>query len=66
MQKRITFPQFLNASEMGDLLGVRAANVRRWARLGQIPKLVLPGGRFVFDPEAVIATLRKLEGADND
>ncbi len=65
MENKTTFPQFLNASEMGDLLGVRAANVRRWARLGQIPKLILPGGRFVFDPEAVIDVLRKQE-ASND
>ncbi len=43
---------------MGDLLGVKATSVRRWARLDQIPKLVLPSGRFVFDLKAVIAALR--------
>ena len=66
MKNYITSPRFVNASEMGDLLGVRAVIVRRWARLGHIPKLVLPNARFVFDPEAVIAALRKQEEACHD
>ena len=44
---------------MADRLGVRASAVRRWAHRGDIPKLVLPSGRFVFDPMAVIASLRR-------
>ena len=62
MKNEIATPQFINAAEMGDILGVRPANVRRWARDGLIPKLVLPGGRFAFDPKAVIAALHKQQG----
>jgi predicted site-specific integrase-resolvase len=50
--------QFVSAAEMAERLGVKASSVRRWARRGDIPKLVLPSGRFVFDPDAVIATLQ--------
>ena len=50
--------QFVNATEMAGQLGVKASAVRRWARRGDIPKLVLPNGRFVFDPAAVVASLR--------
>ena len=67
MKNKIASPQFVNAAEMGDILGVRAISVRRWAHEGLIPKLDLPSGRFVFDPKAVIAALRKQQkGADHD
>ena len=66
MENETASPQFINADDMGDILGVRAANVRRWARDGLIPKLVLPGGRFAFDPKAVIAALHKQQGAADD
>lgn len=49
---------FVTATEMAARLGVRASAVRRWARRGDIPRLVLPSGRFVFDPQAVIAALQ--------
>jgi predicted site-specific integrase-resolvase len=58
--------KFMSAAEMGYLLGVKGAIVRQWARLGKIPKLTLPNGRFVFDPKAVIEALKKTEGASND
>jgi len=50
--------KFINAGEIGDLLGVKAEHVRRWARQGKIPKLILPNGKFVFDPNAVIDELK--------
>jgi predicted site-specific integrase-resolvase len=53
-----TLPHFVTATEMAERLGVRASAVRRWARRGAIPKLVLPNGRFVFDPAAVIAAMQ--------
>jgi predicted site-specific integrase-resolvase len=60
--------QFVTAAEMAERLGVKASAVRRWARRGDIPKLVLPSGRFVFDPEAVIAALQTNQdgGTDGD
>ena len=45
---------------MADLLGVKARQVRRWAHEGKIPKLILPGGRFVFNPKTVIEALDRL------
>jgi predicted site-specific integrase-resolvase len=53
---------------MAERLGVKASAVRRWARRGDIPKLVLPSGRFVFAPEAVIASLQTNQdgGTDGD
>lgn len=52
-----TTSRFVDAAEMGDRLAVRSSSVRRWARQGLIPALVLPNGRFVFDPNAVVAAL---------
>jgi len=51
--------QFVTAELMAETLGVKTASVRRWARRGSIPKLILPGGRYAFDPVAVITALRK-------
>jgi len=60
--------RFVTAAEMAEQLGVKVSAVRRWARRGDIPKLVLPSGRFVFDPEAVIAALQTNQdgGTDGD
>ena len=54
--------RYLCAAAIADLLGVRAGAVRRWAKQGQIPHLVLPGGRRVFDPVEVIAALKLRQG----
>jgi len=53
-----TLFKFVTAKDMADLLGVKARNVRRWAREERIPKLVLPSGRFVFNPEVVVRALQ--------
>jgi len=50
--------QFVNSIELGDMLGVKAKQVRKWARQGDIPKLVLPSGRFVFDPREVVEKMK--------
>lgn len=52
---------YLNASSLGDILGVRAATVCRWARQGHIPKLVLPNRRFLFDKTAVLDALKQTD-----
>jgi len=58
--------RFVSAAELAERLGVKASAVRRWARRGDIPRLVLPNGRFVFDPDAVIVALRSnQDGAAN-
>ena len=51
--------QIVDAGEIGDLLGVRAETIRRWAKKDKIPKIVLPNGRSVFEPPAVISALRQ-------
>jgi len=51
----------VSTSEMAAMLGVRRGSVRRWASRGLIPKVVLPSGRFVFEPQAVIAKLREIQ-----
>jgi excisionase family DNA binding protein len=58
--------QFVPPTEMAERLGVKASAVRRWTRRGDIPKLVLPGGRFVFDPDAVIAALQSNQDGGTD
>ncbi|MFH1613849.1 MAG: hypothetical protein ABIG61_02030 [Planctomycetota bacterium] len=57
--------KFVDAGAMGDLLGVKAKYIRIWARQDKIPKLVLPNGRFVFEPNAVIEALRGSGGDTN-
>jgi predicted site-specific integrase-resolvase len=57
--------KFVDAGTMGDLLGVKAKHVRIWARQDKIPKLVLPNGRFAFNPNAVIETLKASKGETN-
>ncbi len=52
---------YLNASGLGDILGVRAATICRWARQGHIPKIVLPNGRFVFDKKEVLDVLKRTD-----
>lgn len=47
----------LKPAELGDVLRVSRKAVCRWAREGQIPRIALPDGRFVFDLAAVLATL---------
>ena len=48
----------VDATELGRILGYSSETVRAWARRGKIPKLVLPNGRFMFEPEAVIGAMR--------
>lgn len=52
------YKKFVDAGAMGDLLGVKAKHIRIWARQSKIPKLVLPSGKFAFDPNAVIEALK--------
>lgn len=52
---------YLNASGLGDMLGVRAATICRWARQGHIPKITLPNGRFVFDKNEVLDALKQTD-----
>ena len=66
MSNENTKHHYLNAGEIGDVLGVRATTICRVAKQGHIPKLILPNGRFLFDPDAVIDALRKTNGGRRD
>jgi predicted site-specific integrase-resolvase len=55
----VSLIKFVSPIEMANMLGVKTRQVTRWAREGRIPKLSLPSGRFVFDPEVVVKTLRE-------
>ena len=61
-----TTERFLTASELGDVLRVSAETVRHWTRDGLIPSLRLPGGRFVFDSQAVLKALRDGQDAKRE
>ena len=49
--------KYVSPGEMADMIGVKSRQLIRWAREKYIPKLVLPNGRFVFNPDAVIEAL---------
>jgi len=53
--------RFVDAAAMADMLDVKAKSVRIWAKQGKIPKIILPNGRFAFNPQAVFETLSKQE-----
>ena len=42
---------------MADMLAVSVEQLRRWAKQSLVPKLTLPSGRYVFNPDEVIAAL---------
>jgi len=58
--------QIVPASDLGDLLGVRAATIRRWAKAGKIPVIQLPNGRMVFDLWEVTHALKHSPGQGRD
>ena len=49
----------VSARRIGRALGVSAGTIRSWARRGWIPYLTLPSGRFVFDPDQVMESIRR-------
>lgn len=52
------FDGFALPGELGDMLGVSNTVVLQWAKAKKIPSVKLPSGRYIFDPDAVIAALK--------
>ena len=50
--------ELLTATEVAEMARVSRATVTRWARLGQIPFVRLPGGIYRFRRRDVEALLR--------
>lgn len=55
-----SLPTYLNDLQVSDRLDVTPAQVRRWAKRGIIPCIVLPDGSFLFDPADVAAWVQSL------
>ena len=55
--------KFVTDYEMAEISGTTDRNLRKWAKQGKIPSLLLPNGKVVFNPNAVINTLK---GITND
>ena len=47
------------------LFGVHPDSIRRWARAGKIPAVVLPSGRFLFDAEKVLGMVKSVGATAN-
>jgi excisionase family DNA binding protein len=50
-------PALLTTSDVAALCNVHPETVRRWAETGQVPAIVLPGGRLRFRPADIAALL---------
>lgn len=57
--------ELLTTVEVAQMLRVDRGTVTRWARLGQIPYVRLPGGGYRFRREDVEHVLRKGQEAES-
>lgn len=55
--------KLLTAAELARLLGLSAAGVRRYARLGKLPYYRI-GGLMRFDPDDVLRAIKQTGGDD--
>ena len=53
-------PDPITTKEAARRLGVHRDSVARWIRLGLIPALRTPGGRYRLDPEVVERLRRQM------
>lgn len=59
MKSRIAAKQqYLEASDICDIIGVMPKQIISWAKDGKIPHLKLPNGRFRFKLDDVIKSLK--------
>jgi excisionase family DNA binding protein len=47
--------QYLTPAEVGRALAVSANTVRRWARMGRVDAIELPGGRWLIHRDVIKA-----------
>jgi excisionase family DNA binding protein len=48
----------LDGHELADRLGVKQADVMRWARVGKVPSIKTGCGRVLFNLDQVVEALR--------
>lgn len=53
-------PTYLSDVEVSARLGVALSQLRRWAKAGRIPCLILPDGSTLFDPAEFAAWLQSI------
>lgn len=51
-------PNYLSDVQVAARLGIPAPQLRRWAKRGTIPGLILPDGSVLFDPAELMAWLQ--------
>lgn len=51
----------ITTGEAADYLGVPIGTLRRWAKKGSVPYVVLPSGRLRFDKADLDAAVRRVE-----
>jgi len=52
-------PRYLTLGQAARVLGVTRETLARWARVGHVPALKTPGGRWRFVEEDLILALRR-------
>ena len=50
--------KLVRAGVIGDLFDLRSDVSLRWAKRGDTPSIKLPNGRFMFDPDEGLASLK--------
>lgn len=56
-------PALMTTGEAATHLGVSVGTIRRWAKTGRIPHVIMPSGRLRFRAEDLTGSLRQVEGA---
>lgn len=54
-------PVLLTTGEAANHLGVSAGTVRRWAKAGQLPHVVMPSGRMKFRRDDLDSAIHRVE-----
>jgi excisionase family DNA binding protein len=58
-ERKVDYPQILDAAQVAELLGMNVQMVRRYAREGRLPAYKLPGGRtFKFFRDEIFEWVR--------
>ena len=54
-------PALLTTGEAATHLGVSVGTIRRWAKLGRIPHVIMPSGRLRFRAEDLSSAVRQVD-----
>jgi hypothetical protein len=60
-------PKYVGTTQLAKELGLSPRTIQRYVTDGQIkPAYITPGGQYRWDPEDVLAQLRRLRPVDRD